>query len=233
MNSWPRSGSLDLPAIHLPLGRLDYSTADRLQKRLHGLRCQGSIPDTIITVEHNAVFTIGRSGSKANLIASPYLMQKEGIGVYSVDRGGDITYHGPGQLVMYPIVDLRRHGSDLHAYVNRLEQGTIDYLAEEGVTARRRPGYPGVWVNSRKIASLGVYVKRWVTRHGLALNIKTNKKHFSMIRPCGMDIETVCLDELIDHTPSLSVAAEGLVDQMKRLFGWQIEKADPESFLKE
>lgn len=225
MTCLPRSGE-GHAAGHLALGRMEYERAHRLQKRLHARRVAGEIPDTILTVEHDPVFTIGRSGSRDNLLVPADLLARAGIAVCEVERGGDITYHGPGQLVVYPIVDLRDHGRDLHGYIRGLEEASIRFFAEFGVAADRRHGYPGVWVGSRKIASIGVHVSQWVTRHGLALNLDVNRDHFAMIRPCGLDAETVSLSDLADDVPGLQEAAARVVGQLTSLFSWRLVPVD-------
>jgi len=231
MISWLKSRDNPLKAIHLALGCADYADCYRLQHRLHALRCAGAIPDTILTVEHNPVFTIGRSGSRANILVPAEILTAEGIAVYDIERGGDITYHGPGQLVVYPIIDLREQGRDLKRYIRNLEQALIDCLQEFGVAGDRRPGFPGVWVKKRKIASVGVYVKHWVTLHGLALNVCVNKKHFGLINPCGMEIDVVSLDDLLEKAVGLKEVASRLLAKMETLFGWAFTKGEIEEFL--
>jgi len=231
MNSWLKSTDTQL-ATHLPLGRADYASVYLLQRRLHELRVAGRIPDTVITVEHDPVFTIGRSGSAKNILVPPETLEQAGITVYEVERGGDITYHGPGQLVVYPIIDLRAHGRDLRRYIRNLEQGVINLLVELGIDATRNPGFPGVWVGTRKIASVGVYVKHWVTRHGLALNVSVNKEHFGMIKPCGLPIEVTSIDELTGRIYPVGDIAQALLSKMKPLFGWEFIEEDPTPYWK-
>ena len=207
---------------HLALGRTDYARAYALQQELHNMRCQGEIGDSLITVEHDPVFTIGRSGSRGNILVSEQERERAGIPVYEIERGGDITYHGPGQLVCYPIIDLRDYGRDIKRYINSLEQAMIDLCADYGVEATRRAGYPGVWVGERKIASIGVSVRHWVTMHGLAFNIDVNKEHFAMINPCGLPIEMASLVDLVSDDLSMGRVTEGLLKHMKSIFGWDI-----------
>jgi len=233
MTSWLKSREKPLQAVHLALGRAGYAKSYRLQHQLHALRCQGKIPDTILTVVHDPVFTIGRSGSRANILVSPEVLTEEGISVYEVERGGDITYHGPGQLVVYPIIDLREQGRDLKRYIRNLEQAVIDCLEELGIVGTRRPEFPGVWVDGQKIASIGVYVKHWVTLHGLALNVAVNKAHFGLINPCGMEIEAVSLNDLLEEAVSLKQAVAVLLSKMEPLFGWQFTKGEVKEFLQE
>ncbi len=230
MSSWLELVENKLEAVHLPLGRVEYVRTYHLQARLHELRCQGKIADTVITVEHEPVFTIGRSGSASNVLVPPKVLQHEGISVYDTERGGNITYHGPGQLVVYPIIDLRSQGCDLKRYIRNLEQSVIGFLARLGIVAERRAGFPGVWVGSRKIASVGVYVKRWITRHGLALNVDVNKCHFGMINPCGMNIEVVSLNELTEEKYSLAKVRAGILSQMEQLFGWRFVEGDAQQY---
>jgi lipoate-protein ligase B len=230
MTSWLKSSETIIEALHLPLGHAEYVATHRLQERLHRLRCRNEIPDTILTVEHNPVFTIGRSGSAENILVPEQVLKNAGISVHRIERGGDITYHGPGQLVVYPIVDLRVHGRDLKRYVSNLEQAVINFLEKIGVKARRRTGFPGVWVNSYKIASVGVYVKHWVTRHGLALNVDINKAHFAMINPCGLEIEVLSLADLVSECPSMEEVATGLLAELRTLCRWHLTVGDPQEY---
>ncbi len=227
MSSWLKSRERTRIVTHLPLGRMDYESVYLLQRQLHADRVAGKIRDTVITVEHDPVFTIGRSGSANNILVPPEVLDAAGITVYEVERGGDITYHGPGQLVVYPIIDLRDQGRDLRRYIRNLEQGVIDLLAEFGIEGQRRPGFPGVWIGPRKIASVGVYVKHWVTRHGLAFNVAVNQKHFGMIHPCGLPIEMTALNEIIGNAPALTTVARILLAKMELLFGWEFVDEDP------
>jgi len=188
---------------HLPLGRSDYGETLSLQRTLHAKRCAHEISDLVISVEHSPVFTIGRSGSRDNVLVSTDVLQEQGIEVFEVERGGDITYHGPGQLVVYPILDLSGFGKDVHRFVWSLEEAIIRTLKERDIDSDRRDGFPGVWVGERKIASVGVYVKNWVTRHGMALNIDVNQDHFRMIRPCGLSVETISLNDLCESAVAL------------------------------
>ena len=183
---------------HLALGRSDYGETLTLQRALHAKRCADEIADLVISVEHNPVFTIGRSGSRDNVLVSADVLREHAIEVFEVERGGDVTYHGPGQLVVYPILDLRGFGKDVHRFVWSLEEAIIRTLKELDIDSDRRDGHPGVWIGERKIASVGVYVKNWVTCHGLAFNIEVNQDHFRMIRPCGLSVETVSLNDLCE-----------------------------------
>jgi lipoyl(octanoyl) transferase len=168
------------------LGRVDYGAALELQQQLAAERKQGLIPDQLLLLEHPHVITLGRNGHLENLLADSHVLDRAGISFFPADRGGDITYHGPGQLVGYPILDLREWKRDVGAYVRAIEQVILDTLAEFGIPAGRIPKLTGVWVDGRKIAAIGVHISRWVTSHGFALNVATDLSYFHYIVPCGL-----------------------------------------------
>jgi lipoyl(octanoyl) transferase len=170
----------------LKLGRLDYARAFQMQMDLVAQRKRGEIPDHLLLLEHPHVITLGRNGHLENLLASEEVLSSSGIQFHPTDRGGDITYHGPGQLVGYPIMDLREWKRDVGAYVRGLEQAIIDTVGEYGIEAGRIPKLTGVWVGERKIAAIGVHLSRWVTSHGFALNVHTDLSYFQYIVPCGL-----------------------------------------------
>ena len=169
------------------LGCVPYAEAWELQRQLVAQRSADAIPDTLLLLEHPPTYTIGRSGGHDHLLVSPTELAARGASLIEVDRGGDVTYHGPGQLVGYPILQIKQHGRDLHRYLRMLEQVLIDVLALYDLQARRFPGYTGVWVGAEKIAAIGIRVNaRGVTSHGFALNVTTNLDDFAMIIPCGI-----------------------------------------------
>jgi lipoyl(octanoyl) transferase len=169
-------------------GHTEYRAAWARQNELVAQRIAGEIGDTLVFTEHEPVFTVGlRSGADAHLLWSAEQLTRAGVVVVKTNRGGDITYHGPGQLVGYPIVSLARR-KDLHGYLRFLEQVMIDALASFGLSAARREGKTGIWLGSRKIAAIGVAVRRWVTYHGFALNVDPNLEHFGGIVPCGIGV---------------------------------------------
>lgn len=168
------------------LGRTGYGEAFELQRRLVEERKRGAIPDQFLLVEHPHVLTLGRNGHRENLLVGADVLRARGVAFYETDRGGDITYHGPGQIVGYPILDLREWKRDVVAYVRGLEQVLIDALAEFGISGGRVQGATGVWVEDRKIAAIGVHLSRWVTSHGFALNVDTDLSYFRLIVPCGL-----------------------------------------------
>lgn len=162
------------------LGRVPYGEALELQRRLANDRIAGRSPDRLVLLEHPPVLTLGRASNV------DHVLRPDGVDVFEVERGGDVTYHGPGQLVGYPILDLTGYRQDLHWYLRTLEQALIEALATLGIASERRPGFTGVWTGGRKIASIGVHVKQWVTWHGFALNVSTDLQAFDRIVPCGI-----------------------------------------------
>ena len=163
-----------------------YENGMRLQQKLVEMRQSGELPDQLLLLEHPPVITLGRGGDPANLLASNDTLQKAGVRFFETTRGGDITYHGPGQLVGYPIVHLGEGRRDIRKYVTNLEEVLIRTVAEYGIEATRVDGRRGIWVGNDKIAAIGVRIARWVTSHGFALNVSTNLDHFRLITPCGL-----------------------------------------------
>jgi lipoyl(octanoyl) transferase len=178
------------------LGTVSYGEALALQQELASARKQGLTPDHLLLLEHPHVITMGRNGHEENLLASEEVLARTGIEYFPTDRGGDVTYHGPGQLVGYPILDLREWKRDVGAYVRAIEQTIIDTLAEYGIEAGRIPKLTGVWVDGRKIAAIGVHLSRWVTSHGFALNVNTDLSYFQYIVPCGLTLPVTSMATL-------------------------------------
>ena len=200
-----------------PLGRVDFGEALELQQRLEHERKDGLIPDQLLLLEHPHVITLGRNGHMENLLASSEILERAGISFYPINRGGDVTYHGPGQLVAYPILDLREWKRDVHAYVHGVEQSIIDTLADYGIEAGRIPQLIGVWVGDRKIAAIGVHISRWVTTHGLALNVSTDLSYFQYIVPCGLTKPVTSMAQL-GVRASLEEVGERLAAHFCRIF---------------
>lgn len=200
------------------LGTMGYGEALELQRTLAAQRISGAIDqDLLLLLEHPPVVTLGRSAKKAHLVASPEYLRSRGVEVFEVERGGDVTFHGPGQLVGYPIFNLQRHKADLHWYLRQVEQSLIDALAEYGIDAERNSGFTGVWTGGKKIASIGVHVREWVTWHGFALNVTTDLTYFNLIVPCGIDGVTMTSIEKEGHTTTVSEVASKVVEA----FQWQ------------
>ncbi len=168
------------------LGRMGYGEAFERQRALVDQRKRGEIPDQFLVVEHPPTITMGRNGHMENLLAREEVLERAGVAFHHTDRGGDITYHGPGQIVGYPILDLREWKRDVGAYVRAIEQVIIDALSDFGLAGERVPGMTGVWVRGAKIAAIGVHISRWVTSHGFALNVSTDLSYFQYIVPCGL-----------------------------------------------
>jgi lipoyl(octanoyl) transferase len=172
----------------VPLGRVPYAEALELQRSIARDRISGAISqDVLLLMEHPPVVTLGRSSKGKNLTASPEFLESRGVELFEVERGGDVTFHGPGQLVGYPIIDLKRHRQDLHWYLRSIEQALINALADYGIPGERNTSYTGVWTRGKKIASIGVHARDWVTWHGFALNVTTELSYFNLIVPCGID----------------------------------------------
>lgn len=189
-----------------------------MQQLLVEQRKRGEIPDQLLFVEHPHVVTMGRNGKGENLLAAPELLERSGIEFHSTDRGGDVTYHGPGQIVGYPIVDLREWKKDVLAYVRAVEDVVIGALAEFGMEGARLPGATGVWVGDgerqAKVAAIGVHISRWVTSHGFALNLDTDLSYFRYIVPCGLTKPVTSLREL-----GCRAERDEVVDALVRSFG--------------
>lgn len=189
------------------LGRMGYGEALELQRGLVEKRKRGLIPDQFLIVEHPHVVTLGRNAKTEHVLASETALERAGVAFFPTDRGGDVTYHGPGQVVGYPILDLREWKRDVVAYVRALEQTIIDALAEFGISAGRLEGCTGCWVDGRKIAAIGVHISRWVTSHGFALNVTTDLRYFQYIVPCGLTRPVTSMAELGAEAPRGEVIA--------------------------
>jgi len=205
------------------LGRLSYDRALELQAELVAARKRGEIPDQLLLLEHAHVITLGRNGRMDNLLARAEVLERGGIAFHETDRGGDITYHGPGQLVGYPILDLREWKRDVGAYVRAIEQVLIDTVGCFGIGAGRIPGCTGVWVDGAKIAAIGVHISRWVTSHGFALNVNTDMSYFRYIVPCGLTKPVTSMAQL-GVTASLEEVSERLVEQFDRVFDFDSDR---------
>ena len=202
------------------LGLTDYKSTWGLQKKLFDLRVEGKISDILLLNEHRHVYTIGKSGDDNHLLASEEELRKSGADVYHIDRGGDITYHGPGQLVGYPILDLNNYYLDIHRYLRDLEEVIIRALAEYGINASRDNNFTGVWVENEKIAAIGVKVSRWVTMHGFALNVNTDLSYFERIIPCGIFHKGVTsIERLLDHQVPLDEVSRLIIKHFGKVFG--------------
>ncbi|MHB9093262.1 MAG: lipoyl(octanoyl) transferase LipB [Eubacteriales bacterium] len=203
----------------LLLGLRDYQEIYLYQEKLQYLRSQEKIPDTLLLLEHSPVFTIGRAGGRDNVLCPLEHLRREGINIYEVNRGGDVTYHGPGQLVGYPILNLNQHGRDVHRYVHSLETVIIRTLEEVNITGTRVEGYTGVWVGNEKVAAIGIAVKKWVTMHGFALNVNTNLDHFKLVNPCGItDRGVTSISKVLNRTIKVDEVINTIIRQFGKMF---------------
>lgn len=212
--------------LQLP-GLTEYGRALALQRELARARIDGRLADDVlILLEHDRVITLGRGADESNITASTELLASRGVAVYEIERGGDVTYHGPGQLVGYPIIDLERHRKDLHWYLRALEEVLIRALESFGVRGERVPGYTGVWVEDRKIASIGVHVTRWVTFHGFALNVTTDLSDFDLIVPCGIDaVQMTSVAGEVGDGPALQQVASEVARRFGEVFDLRVAPA--------
>jgi lipoyl(octanoyl) transferase len=214
------------------LGRMKYDAAWDLQRALVEKRRTGEIPDTLILTEHDPVYTIGKTGSDLHLLAGESELRTKGVQVYHHDRGGDVTFHGPGQLVVYPILDLTEFYLDLHRYLRDLEEVIIRVLASYGLRGERMPEYTGVWLDGEKVCAIGIKSSRWITMHGLALNVTTDLSHFGRIIPCGIFERGVT--SLAEHLPgplSLEEVGRRTAEEFGRVFGVTMREIPGEEIL--
>ena len=212
------------------LGRRTYAEVLELQRSLCRRRVLGEIAeDVLLLVEHEPVVTLGRGTRAPSLPLSRAELERRGIGVFEVERGGDVTFHGPGQLVGYPILDLREHQADLHWYLRHLEAALMGALASLGIEAGRNPGLTGVWTRGRKIASIGIHVKQWVTFHGFALNVSTDLDYFDLIVPCGIrDVVMTSVAQELGRTDTAAIwkeTREAVVEELGRTLDLVPEEA--------
>ncbi len=203
------------------LGVVPYGDALELQKNLVELRKANEIPDQLLLLEHPPVITLGvkTRNDRTHVVATPETLEDEGVEVFESGRGGDVTYHGPGQLVGYPIMDLRPDRCDVHRYVRDLEEMLIRVAAGFGVAADRSPGLTGVWVGNEKLAAIGVRIARWVTSHGFALNVSTNLAHFNLIVPCGItDKGVTSLERLTNRRVDMDEVSDAAQEAFAAVF---------------
>ena len=232
------------------LGLIAYAEAWELQKRVVAARKAGAIEDVLLFCEHPHVITLGRSGNRANLLAGESVLRQKGVEFFETSRGGDITYHGPGQIVGYPILNLGAIRRDVVWYVRTLEEAMIRATADLGIAARREPGKTGIWVDAdqvadrskrdsslalgmtdqqaEKLAAIGVHISRWVTSHGFAYNVATDLRYFELIVPCGIaDRKATSLEKLLGRRVSLEEIRPLLVKQVCEVFGLTVRSEEP------
>jgi len=214
------------------LGVVDYAAGLELQREKVAARKAGAIPDTLLLLEHPHVYTLGRNARREHMLASAEFLKSRGAEVFNTDRGGDVTYHGPGQLIGYPIIDLTEHGRDIAWYMRSLEEIFIRVASDYGIEAGRVPGATGVWVGSKKLVAMGVHISRWVTSHGFALNVNTDLRCFDWIVPCGLrDKGVTSLTRLLGRPVVMSEVVTRVVEAFGQVFGVEMEFTPLESFL--
>lgn len=207
--------------LYTDLGLIDYKDAWDLQKHTFELRHQKKISDIIYLLEHPHTYTLGKVADEKNLIGSKEYLDKKKISVYNIDRGGDITYHGPGQIVGYPIIDLNEWQNDTHKYLRALEEVIIRTCDHYGIKGIRDPKYTGVWIENRKIAAIGIKISRWITMHGFAFNVNTDLSLFTGIIPCGIvDKEVTSLQKELSRSVSVTEVKEILLKNFMEVFGY-------------
>ena len=205
----------------LDLGMIDYEVCFALQKKLHNQIYENNSKNVLMILEHFPVITLGRTGKRENVLAKDELLKELNIKVLSVNRGGDVTIHMPGQLVAYPIFDLKQWQKNVHLFVFTLEEVMIRFFCEYGVTAKRKKNYPGVWVEDEKIGFIGTGISKWISFHGVSLNLNTNKKIFSLIRPCGIDkLGVTSLTEIVGKTLDMEQARKVFANTFKNVFSY-------------
>lgn len=221
--------------LAVDLGVVGYGEAFELQRRLVEARKTGAAPDVLLLCEHLHVVTLGRNGRREHLRADERLLQQMGVEFHSTDRGGDITYHGPGQVVGYPILHVGEIRRDVVWYVRQLEDVLIRASADFGISARREPGLTGVWVDrppagAEKLAAIGVHFSRWVSSHGFAYNVSTDLRYFDLIVPCGIhDKGVTSLERLLGRRVCVEEFQPRLIDRFAQIFGFRMEAAAPEA----
>lgn len=220
-----------LPLTVSLLGTIDYQEALHLQERLLKLRQQGTINDVLLLLEHPPTLTLGLKADGSNIIAPQEALKARGVQVFKVNRGGDVTYHGPGQIVGYPILDLKGFGRDVPGYFRRIEETFIQLMQKEyGIQAGRNAKYPGVWVGDDKITAIGCSLKRWVTMHGFAFNVNTDLDHFQWIHPCGIsDKGVTSLHKIVGCPQNLAVVHEQVIKYFCAAFDVEPQIIDTET----
>lgn len=213
---------INKPLNILSLGRCEYEKALAIQYDILKKRQEGNIEDTLILVEHPPVLTMGRQAEKANIICSEILLENNGIKIFETNRGGDVTYHGPGQIVGYPILDLKKYDMRVKWFVRNIEEVFIRLLMDRyNINASRSNGQIGVWVDNDKITAIGLSVKRGVTMHGFAYNVNTNLDHFNLIIPCGItDKGVTSIEQLVGKTVDFEKEKDAVIEYFCKEFNY-------------
>jgi len=206
------------------LGRAGYKQVWDLQLALHSRIIAGNQPPTLLLLEHKPVITVGRHGDTSNVYLSENELAAKGVELHRIERGGDVTFHGPGQLIGYPLLNLKIPGLSVSEYLRRLEESLIVLLSRYSLETKREPGFTGVWHQSGKIASIGIAVKRWITFHGFALNVTTDLSYFKLINPCGLSRPVTSIQQLTGLSPDCRQVAQEYLSAFRKAFG--VESSD-------
>ena len=206
------------------LGLIEYGDAYHLQRKLLEERLDGGIADALLLLEHPPTITVGKSGKLENVLASQAQLAREEVSLVFIDRGGDVTYHGPGQIVGYPIFDLGERGRDAHQYLHSLEEVLIRTLNDFSISACRDSGHAGVWVGEEEIVAIGLSIRKWITMHGFALNVNTDLAQFSLINPCGFtNRKATSMAHLLGHEVPMEIVTERLLAHLAEVFDIHLE----------
>ena len=207
------------------LEQKDYKEVWDLQKTIHQKRIECTIDDTLLLVEHNPVITMGKSGRVDNLLTPFKVLKEKGIDFYRIERGGDVTYHGPGQLVGYPIFNIKKGLIGIKPFIEKIEEVIIATLREFGINGKKKEKMIGVWTETGKICSIGIAVKRWVSFHGFAFNVNTNLQHFDYIVPCGLkDVTMVSMQKILNNTVPLDKVKKSIITNFSVLFNKEVKR---------
>lgn len=207
------------------LGQQDYYQVWNMQKALHAKRADGTITDTLLLVEHNPVITLGKSGKSDNILIPETLLKEKGVDFYRIERGGDATYHGPGQLVGYPIFNIKERLAGIRSFIEKIEEVIIATLDRFSIKADKKEKMIGVWVGSGKICSIGIAVKKWVSFHGFALNVNTDLQYFDLIHPCGFkNIKMTSMAEILKKNVSMNAVKDRVIEEFSVVFANGIEE---------
>jgi len=211
------------------IGRTKYADAWELQKKVFSARLERRISDVLLLTEHDPVFTLGKGADENHLLANENELSEKKIDMFWIDRGGDVTFHGPGQIVGYPIIDLNLHYQDIHRYLRDIEEMIIRTLKEYGIESGREKEFTGVWVKNEKIAALGVKVSKWITMHGFALNVGTDLSFFDRIIPCGIFHKGVTsLQNVLGHPVDLNDVQQHLIHHFSEIFSMEVKQITKE-----
>ncbi len=216
----------------LDLDRKDYKETWDLQRAIHEKRVNNRVPNTLVLVEHNPVITMGKSGQQDNVLFPVHFLREKGVDFYHIERGGDATYHGPGQLVGYPIFNVRDGLAGIKPFISKIEESITATLVDFGIKAEKREKMIGVWTEKGKICSVGVAVKRWVSFHGFALNVNTVLAYFDLIVPCGLkNVEMTSMQQILGREISMDEVKKSIIIKFSKVFNQDISKTCSEEII--